>query len=66
MFNKLLVIVFIRLLLWIWAGIPKTQFFNLCPFLTLSVGNRPSVSFGTHVPLYLKQTDLEVLRFLTF
>ena len=33
-----------RLLLWIWAGIPKTQSFNLCPFLTLSV------RFETNVP----------------
>ncbi len=26
--------------------IPKTQCFNLCPFLTLSIRNGPSVSFG--------------------
>ena len=29
---------------------PKTQSFNLCPFLTLSVRNGPSASFGTDVP----------------
>ena len=27
-----------------------TQSFNLCPFLTLSVRNEPSVSFETNVP----------------
>ena len=31
----------------IWAGILKTQSFNLCSFLTLSVRN--GVSFGTNV-----------------
>ena len=35
-----------QLLLWIWAGIPKTQSFYVLPFLTLCV----SVSFGTNVP----------------
>ena len=38
-----------RLLFLIWAGIPKTQSFNLCPFLTLSVRNGPSVGFETNV-----------------
>ena len=33
-----------------WAGIPKTQSFNSCPFLTLSVRNGPRDSFGTNVP----------------
>ena len=28
---------------------PKPQSFNLCPFLTLSVRNGPSVSFGINV-----------------
>ena len=37
-------------LLWIWTWIPKTQFFNFLPFLTLSVRNGPSVSFGTNFP----------------
>ena len=33
MFIKMLVLVFFyRLLLWISAGIPNTQSFNLCPF----------------------------------
>ena len=49
MFNKLLVIVY-RFLPWIWAGIPKTQCFNLCPFLTLIVRNGPGISFWTKVP----------------
>ena len=31
-------------------GSKKTQSFNLCPFLTLSVRNGPSVSFRTNVP----------------
>ena len=31
------------------AGIPNIQSFNLCPFLTLSVRNGSSVSFGTNV-----------------
>ena len=33
---------------------PKTQSFNLCPFLTLSVRNGPSVSFETNVPWNVK------------
>ena len=32
----------------------KKQFFNLLPFLTLSVRNRPSVSFGANVPCSYK------------
>ena len=54
MFNKMLEKVF--LLGWIGASgrIPKTQSFNLCPFLTLSVRNGPSVSFGTNVPLNIR------------
>ena len=32
------------------AGILKPQSFNLCPFLTLSVRNGPSVSLGSNVP----------------
>jgi len=50
MFNKMLVIVFIIDFYSGWAGIPKTQSFNLCPFLTLSNRNGPSVSFGTNSP----------------
>ena len=33
-----------RLLLWIWAGIPKTKSFNLCPFVF-----EMCVSFGSNV-----------------
>ena len=40
---------YFRLLFW-WAGIPKTQSFNLCPYLTVSVRNGPSVSFGSIIP----------------
>ena len=36
--------------------------FNLCPFLTLSVRNGPSVSFGTNVPWSLSEHVLKKLR----
>ena len=39
-----------RLLLSIWAGILKPQSFIFYQFLTLSVRDGPSVSFGTNVP----------------
>ena len=50
MLKKMLIIVLLSTLISIWTGILKTQSYNLCPFLTLSVRNGPSVSFGTNVP----------------
>ena len=51
MFNKMHGYSFYyRHFLWIWAGIPKTQSFDLCLFLTQNVRNGPSVSFETNVP----------------
>ena len=65
MLNKMLVIVFFRLLLSIWAGILKTQSINLCPFLTFSVRNGPSVSFGTNIPcIWAFKWDNKICLFL--
>ena len=51
MFNKMLVIVFtIDIYSGYGPGSHKTQSFNLCPYLTLSVRNGPSVRFETNVP----------------
>ena len=50
MFNKILVKVFISdIYSGYGPGFPKTQSFHVCPFLTLSVRNGPSVSFETNV-----------------
>ena len=46
----LFIVFIINLCSRIWAEIIKIQSFNLCPFLTLSVRNGSSVSFGTNVP----------------
>ena len=46
----------------IWAGIPKTQAFNLCPFLTLIVRNGPSVRFGTNVPWFYSRVSHVILE----
>jgi len=54
-FNEMLVIVFIIDFYPRYGpgvGTLKTQSFNLCPFLTLSVKNGSSVSFGTNVPCF--------------
>ena len=38
------------------------QSFNLGPFLTLSVRNGPSFSFGTNVPCILKKSINEIIE----
>ena len=56
--NKLLVIVFTICFTLDMDWDPKTQSSNLCPFLTHSVRNGPSVSFGANVPCCFQWTAL--------
>ena len=50
-FKMLVIVLYFRLLLSIWPGNLNPQSFNLCPFLTHSVRNGPSVSFGLMSPV---------------